>query len=40
MDPLDRMKSEIKRRADVVGSLPNDDDIIRLVGALLLETED
>jgi len=39
-NPLDRVNREIKRCADVIGIFPNDGAIIRLVGALMLETND
>ena len=40
MNPLERLNGEIKSRTEVVGILPDEAAITRLVGAILLEQND
>ena len=37
---LERLNGEVKRRTDVIEIFPDEDSIVRLVGAILLEQND
>ena len=37
---LERLNGEVKRRTVVVGIFPDEDSIVRFVGAILLENND
>ena len=39
-NPLEHLNKEVKRRADVVGIFPNEDSIVGLIDAALLEQND
>ena len=39
-NPLERLNKEVKRRVDVVGTFPNEESIVRLIGAVLLKAKD
>ena len=39
-NPIERLNGVIKRRTQVAGIFPNDDAVVRLFGALLLEEND
>jgi putative transposase len=39
-NPLERVNGEVKRGTEVIGNCPNEEAVVHLVGAILLEQND